>query len=130
MGCLHLHVPFSGSSFRVLDVEVWCVVQLEEVSSRRVAMNQHATLPQMHQPTMMFSALPHDVAMAPAGMCSPTRATTSEGTSNASATASAGARNSNSASDQRATPAFFVVGPTALTAAVVSGSASTPRRGC
>lgn len=83
--------PFLGVLLPILEVEVWCVVQLEELSSRRVAVNQHAALPQMHQPTMMLSALPHDAAVAPAGMHRPARAGTSEATPTTSATASAGA---------------------------------------
>lgn len=43
---------------------MWFLVQLEEVRSRRVHTGQHATLSQKHQPTMMFSALPPDAAMA------------------------------------------------------------------
>lgn len=102
-----------GFSSPVVELEVSCVVQLEKVSSRRVAINQHATLPQMHQPTMMFSALPHDAAVAPPGMCSPARASTP----GATPTALAGARNSKSASDQQGSPALSeAAAPTASTA--------------
>ena len=105
-----------------LGCEVWCGVQLEEVSSIRVHTGQHATLPQKHQPAMMFSALPPDAAMATLSIGSPASVRTPEDSSRALA----GPRHNTSGSDQWGSVAPSPpAAPTPATAAGVRVPAST-----
>lgn len=96
------------------------MVQLEEVSSRRVHTGRHANL--KHQPTMMFSALPPDAVMATLSIGSPARVSTSGDTSHPLA----GARHSGSASNQQGSVALLEAAiPTPAMAARVSTAASS-----
>lgn len=99
------------------------MAQLEEVGSRRVHSGQDATVPQKHQPSMIFSALPPEAAMVSLTIGSPSRASTSADSSHDLA----GARHSGSASGRRYTMALLETAtPTRTIAPRVTGSASTP----